>query len=286
MYGQTVYIDLTLITNLGADFLLLYFTAILSGKKIRWERLLLSAGMGAVFALFFVLYPDSLWLSPPFRVLFPMLMVYLAFAPFSGREFWRAIGFFYLLAFLVGGTAYALTNLGWAPLSFKALPWALLGACMLTAIAHHWLTHKTLASRQICSLELTLGEQQVKGSGFVDTGNSLCDPLTGKPVIVADLKWISPFLPPEVVSLVQQREWNSVLGAEILAQSRLAGRCRLLPFHSIGEANGLILTVNFDQAQIVFQNQTRIHNQVLVALAADGLNQDDSFQALIPAALT
>jgi len=284
MQGQTVYIDLTLITNWGADFLLLYFTAILSGSQIRWWRLLVAAGTGAVFALLFVLYPDSLWLSPLPRLLFALVMVYIAMAPFSGLAFWRATGFFYLLSFLVGGAAYALAGLGFTPLSFKALPWALAVACGLTVFAHRWLTQKTLATRQFCSLEIKQGGQTLIGVGFIDTGNALCDPWSGRPVIIADYDWMKSLLPPEFSELVAESAWNSKAGAELLATTDLAARCRLLPFQSIGLSSGLMLAVTCDQVKIIGK-QTWVHNQILVALAPEGLSQENSFQALVPAAL-
>ncbi|MGE5379519.1 MAG: sigma-E processing peptidase SpoIIGA [Methylocystaceae bacterium] len=285
MHGQTVYVDLTLITNLGADFLLLFFTAILCGSQIRWWRLLVAAGMGAVFALFFVLYPDSLWLSPLPRLLFALIMVYIAFAPFTGLDYWRAVGFFYLLSMLTGGTAYALTGLGFAPLSFKALPGALAAACVLTVIAYRWLQQRTLISRQFCRIELQQDGQKLTGTGLIDTGNALSDPITGRPVIIAGYHWINEILPPPICELTARNAWNSAEGAELLAHSEYAARFRLLPFHSVGQDDGLLLAISCEQIKIDYQQTVRIHNQVLVAIAPEGLSIDNDFQALIPAAM-
>lgn len=285
MHGQTVYIDLTLITNWGADFLLLYFTAILSGMQVKWWRLLVAAGTGAVFALFFVLYPDSLWVSPWPRLLFALFMVYIALAPLSFLAYWRAIGFFYLLAFLTGGAAYALANLGFTPASVKGLPGALAVACLLTVLAHRWLTQKTLAIRQLCQLEVRQGEQTLSGVGFIDTGNALADPLSGRPVIIADYHWLIPILPAPICELMVNESWNSAEGAEILAVSDYATKCRLLPYYSIGQPGDLLLTLVFDQVKVVHRQQIQIHNQVQVALVREQLSRENTFQALVPAAL-
>lgn len=286
MQGQTVYIDLTLITNLGADFLLLYFTVILSGMQIRWWRLLVAAGVGAVFALFFVLYPDSLWASPWPRLLFALLMVYIALAPLSFPAYCRAAGFFYLLAFLAGGAAYALANLGFATASVKALPGALAVACLLTVVAHRWLSQKTLATRQYCQLEIRQGEQNLFGTGFIDTGNALTDPLSGRPVIIANYHWLLPILPATLGELMaDDGHWNSEAAAHLLAASEFATRCRLLPYHSIGQSGGLLLTLVFDQVKVVHQKETRLHNQVQIALVQEGLSREHDFQALVPSAL-
>ena len=51
-------------------------------------------------------------------------------------------------------------------------------------------------SGELTRVRLTLGERQVELTGLVDTGNTLTDPATGRPVLVAEADSLEELLPP------------------------------------------------------------------------------------------
>ena len=51
-------------------------------------------------------------------------------------------------------------------------------------------------SGELTRVRLTLGERQVELTALVDTGNTLTDPVSGRPVMVAEGETLSPLFPP------------------------------------------------------------------------------------------
>ena len=55
--------------------------------------------------------------------------------------------------------------------------------------------------RELIPAVLSLGEKKVALTALVDTGNTLADPVTGRPVMVAEGAKLGPLLPEEVGEL-------------------------------------------------------------------------------------
>ena len=73
-------------------------------------------------------------------------------------------------------------------------------------------------SGELTRVRLTLGERQVELTGLVDTGNTLTDPVTGRPVMVAEGSRLSPLLPGERV--LDEKALRDPVGTAALLQAQ------------------------------------------------------------------
>lgn len=105
----------------------------------------------------------------------------------------------------------------------------------------------------------------VKFTALYDTGHNLRDPVTGRHVLVVDSD-IACLLTGLTAEQLQRP-------VETLQVNR--GFC-LLPYHTIGNSNGMLLTINVNRAFI----GKRIR-KVTVALCGEKLDPDGGFQGLI-----
>jgi stage II sporulation protein GA (sporulation sigma-E factor processing peptidase) len=133
-----------------------------------------------------------------------------------------------------------------------------------------------------CPVGLRFGSAWCQGQGFIDTGNNLTDPLTNKPVVVAEYELISGCFPVDVREAVDycQREENLF---EALAQTSWAHRLRVIPFTSIGKKHGLLVGLRSDELKIQAGNQWLSYPGVVIGLYREPLSPEGSFQMLIPA---
>lgn len=114
-------------------------------------------------------------------------------------------------------------------------------------------------------ISLTYRGKTVKFTALYDTGHNLRDPVTGRHVLVVDANI--------AYSLTGLTEQQLQFPIETLQENR--GFC-LLPYHTIGNRNGMLLTINVNRATI----GKRIR-KVTVALCGEKLDPEGKFQGLI-----
>ena len=110
----------------------------------------------------------------------------------------------------------------------------------------------------------------------MDTGNTLTDPASGRPVIVAEGERIAPLFPRE------RRPGPADLRDPAAGMTRLGtgewrARFRLLPYRSVGVDRGLLLAVRADELELDGQGR----GPVLVALSPTPVSDGGGYQALI-----
>lgn len=101
---------------------------------------------------------------------------------------------------------------------------------------------------------------------LIDTGNTLRDPVTGLPVLVADSDAAGKLL-----NLSSKELQHPV---ETLSSGKYAG-LRLIPYSAVGQPSGLMLGLRVDQLVVDGRQM-----EMLVAFAPQRIGQGRSFQAL------
>ena len=198
-----IYVDTLFLLNAMVDYLLLLASARLAGEPLARLRFLLGAVLGGLYAVAIFLPGLSFLARPPCRLAAAVLMVLAAF--WKSRRLLRQVVIFFALSCAFGGGVLAIALLGGRGLALSNgvlysgmdLKIVLLSAAgcygALTLIFQRTGRH-TAPSGELRPVRLTLGERQVSLTALVDTGNTLTDPATGRPVLVAeaDCGWRTP----------------------------------------------------------------------------------------------
>ena len=123
--------------------------------------------------------------------------------------------------------------------------------------------------------ELSLAGRRCQITALVDTGNTLTDPATGRPVMVAEGGAVSPLFPAGQCPGPEQ------LRDPISALISRSGdrRWRLIPYRAVGIEQGLLLAVRLDKAVVDGQD----YGAILLALAPGPLTDGGGYTALIGA---
>lgn len=251
---MAVYLDLVVVLNFLVDFLLLLGTNRLAGYPAGPGRAAAAAALGGVYG--------GVCLLPGFRFLGNILwrtvslglMGTIAFG--LDRSTVRRCVLFVLLSMALGGIA-----LGLGSGSFPALLGAAAGVTGLCLVGFRGRAD----DRRYIPVLLERGGKQVRLLALYDTGNTLRDPLTGQPVLVAGER-----IGRELLGLTRQDLSDPVSG--MVQRPGL----RLIPYRAVGKRQGMLLAVNIPRARI--GNRER---SVLVAFAPEGLEQTGEFEALI-----
>ena len=280
-----IYVDTLFLLNAVIDYLLILAAARLAGEPLRRGRFALGAALGGMYAVAIFL-PGLGFLSHPLcRLASAALMMLVSYGG-SRRLLRQGVLFIALTcAFgggvvaigLLGGTGLALGNgVFYSALDIKVV---LLSAAVcygVLTLVFQRLARHSAASGELTSARLWLGERSVSLTALVDTGNTLTDPATGRPVMVAEGERARPLFPRDHAP--GPADLRDPAGAMTrLGTGEWRGRFRLLPYRSVGVDRGLLLAIRVDGLELNGKGR----GPALVALSPTPVSDGGGYQALI-----
>lgn len=251
---MVVYLDRVFLLNLLVDYLLLLLSAAqLSGRTLSRLRLLLCAAGGGLYAVATFL-PGCGFLRGPLCQL--AAGGAMALCAFRGRR--RPALLFLLLSGGLAGFVLALGlwagsptallhriyrgEMNWPLLLGAALCFYLLLRLLLGQGARHGGGERLKITISVCGRKQTV-------TALHDTGNTLRDPVSGRPALVLEREAAEDLWPPDVAA---------VLASPLPPEEKMARLHRLgatvtftlLPFRSVGVPSGLLLAARSDYIEI------------------------------------
>ncbi len=286
MTGSKVYADITFLINFTMDFIIIWAAARLTGVQIAYFRITLAALLGGIYAVGYLLPNLSHWYSLPFKLLFSGIMVLIGIYPRNWDEFKKSLIYFYTINFAVAGATIGITYLvknSSESVSLSYL-WLLGGvgfALFIGGYGQKLLVNRLLPHLLKYKVQLIFGQQNCSGQGFLDTGNGLRDPLTNRPVVVAEYRLVKECFPADF-RLAMESSCSQEEMLDALSRSSWANRLRLIPFTSIGKSNGLLIGVRADEIKVALGKKDIHYRNMVVGIYQDRLSAEDNYQLLIP----
>lgn len=278
-----VYIDALFLLNLIVNYLLLLAAAKLAGEPLRRLRLAAGAALGGLYAAA-IFFPGMGFLTHPLCKLGAAVLMLLT--GFGGsRRLLRVTLVFFGLSCAFGGGIFAIGLLGGRGLTLRNgvlysvmdLRILLLSAAVcyavLTLVFRRTARH---GRREVLPAVLILEGRRVAVNALVDTGNTLTDPVTGRPVMVAEGSRLGPLLPGERV--LDEKALRDPVGTlERLSRGGRGRRFRLLPYQAVGVECGMLLALRLDDARVGAED----YGGILVALSPNPVSDGGGYSALI-----
>ena len=282
----SIYADLTFLINFIMDFIIFWAAAKLAGIVINWRRIFFGSFLGACYAVLYLYYEYVILFSLPGKFVFSVFLVLIVFPPPDWQYFKRIFFYFYVLSFTIAGASLAANYLLQSSIASSSIPYvALLGgaacAVLIVHYAEQYVAGNILPSLLHYEVELYFGQQVCRGKGFLDTGNGLRDPLSKRPVVVAEYETLKKCLPSDFQAAFEQCENEQEL-LDMLGKSCWAHRLRLIPFTSIGKRNGLLIGVRRDAVRLRSSKHSMVFKNIVVGIYREKLSSG-AYQMLIPA---
>lgn len=200
---QTIYLDVLLIESLYINYVLLRAAAKLTHTPLRMLRCLIAAAGGSLFSLMIFLPPLPILIQLLCKCAAAAITVLAAFG-WQRHQFLRQCGCFFCASFLLAGLMLAVSELtdsgfsAWGN-SYCYLHLSLFQLVLFTAIAyftlHLWrILRNRHSGGDRYEIIVRLKEKTAIFPGLADTGNRLCDPFSGDPVIVCSADALSGLL--------------------------------------------------------------------------------------------
>ncbi len=250
-----IYMDLVLLLNFLVDFLLLYGTNKLAGFPASMKRAALAAAVGAAYAGMCILPGFSFLASGFWRFTSFLGMTLIAFG-ISKSALQRGVVFF-LLSMALGGLAMGIgSQTVWAIVLAAACLWLM---CLVG------FGGRTPGSTYV-PVSVSCKGKTLKLTALLDTGNTLKDPLSGKPVLVMEDRAAFALLS------ITPQELKRPL--ETITSGKYPG-LRLIPYNAVGQPVGMLLGIRPDNITVNGKKA-----DMIVAFAPQRIGQGRPFEAL------
>ena len=250
-----VYGELVALLNFCVDFLLLLAANCLAGQPMEIKRSAWGAAVGSAYAYITMLTGFSFLSGSLWQILCYIGICVAAFG--LGRSAVTKSVLFLFLSMALGGIAMGLHGGGYLTLLASA------GILLLLCIIGF---RGRPAAGGYASVEIRQGNICKRLTALLDTGNTLCDPVTGQRVLVVDVQ-----IAAELFGISPEELADPI---RTLSTGHYSG-LRLIPYRSVGRSNGMLLGVQADSVRI---NGKNVH--YLVAFAPESLGDPKTYQAL------
>lgn len=243
-----LYVDSLFLVNFVMNLYLLILVNRSTLRTATRKGMLLGAGLGAIVYLLAFLIEQPAWLKLPIMFLAgTCLMVQIAFRPKGLKAFFRILGQLFRYSFLIGGLLLFVSSAIPVLQAFMTRISGVLGVGALGFLLVGYIQEKEFFEKRnaSCRVRLTNHSASVKLSALVDSGNSLTEPISGKPV-----------------SIVDARIFHALWGDEEVGY-------RAVPYHSIGRKRGILRAYLLPELEVEIGGIRKCFQDVYVAVSEE-----------------
>lgn len=292
---MSIYIDVLFLENIIVNYGILSVTEKLSGRHSTVIRKMAAAAIGAAYLVAMLLCPEIETLfTIGGKILLSILMIAVAFPCREIKSGLKALLSFYLSSFIFAGAGYALMNLTNQGIYFKngefynrfrsdnllLILTLIFGFLMVRAFTD--LFRKRVEKESfIVKAHIHVGDRTVCLQALIDTGNSLLDPVTQYPVMIAELDGVRELLPPGMAEWIGNWYQTKGMAMGLDENSDWIKRIRLIPFNAIGTNNGMLPGFRPDSVLVEKEEYQYERTQVVVCICQNRLSSRDQYRAII-----
>ena len=208
MYYE-LYVDVLFLTNFMMDYILLLLVKQMLKCTATHGRICFGAALGAVLTCIIVIVPIpySSIKQILFHILVNTCMIYGGLRIKTIRSYLKAIIMLYIGSFLLGGIMEAFWQYTRVGSLFLVIA---IGGYYLTLGIWKFISYVQRWNQSHCEVELYNGNIIYKTKGIIDTGNSLRDPINGKPVSILNRAVIKQLIEKELEANIRYIPYQSI----------------------------------------------------------------------------
>lgn len=245
---MVVYLDVLVCLNIVITYFILLAAKSFSRSKSNVYRLIAASVTGGLLSTYIFLPKQHFLFELLVKIIFGAVITLIAFKKSKLKAFLRAFMIFNAVSFLYAGSMigvwYAIKPKGMVinngVVYFKISPIVLICGtvlCYLVLRLAQILLKREDTYSQITPVKLFFGEKSVVCRCIVDTGNTLCDSVSGYKIAVISISTANELFTKEQVTQLLNFE----------ADNKLAKRFRVIPYKTLS-GNSLLPCVCIDGA--------------------------------------
>lgn len=290
---MTIYIDVVFFENLIMNSIILIATCIILKLRIIKIRIFFASLIGALYAILSYIISIKIFSNFFIKIILSIIIVYISFYPKNFKQLWKYLIVFYLTSFIFGGVSFFLiyvikpqnilikNGLFLGTYTLKTVLLSAFVALGIILVAFRFIKSKISKEDIYKNLNIVIDGKQINVKTMLDTGNTLKDPISGKPVIVVERACMYEVCPKEILDNIEK-----ILGGDIEKipndiKEKYISKLRIIPFSSIGKENGMLLGIKPDYIEIINEESKKRIKDVIIGIYGKSLTKDGKYKALM-----
>lgn len=257
-----IYVDTYFLFNFWMNLWVLFLCRFFIHSNVKKKKVVFAAflmGVGEVLVLCVPFGNSSIKILLGFGGITAWI-IYWLFRPKSRPYFLKLLTYSYFAIFLLGGLLI-LTETFLGRKKVSMFSWGI--AVVLLVVLLEKIYIKINTKSEFREVILTFSEQrQCIVKALVDSGNGLTEPISKKPVSVVNENAVE-----EYKNLFQEEKF------------------RLIPFHSVGEKQGILEAYFIEKLEIKNEGENVIVQNPIIAITKDGVSANETYQMILHPAL-
>ena len=181
---MTIYLDLLFLLNFIYDLLLLLTVSVTLKRNTKFKRILLGSFFGAI-STFIILIPINKYILLILKILTSVIMLIITYSFKNVKYFFNNLLYLYMTSVILAGFLYFLK------LEFNNLSY-LISLSIAPLILYLYINEQKKLKEIVNYYKKVIvtfkNNKTLSLNGFVDSGNKLKDPITGKYIILINKK--------------------------------------------------------------------------------------------------
>jgi len=274
-----IYLDVLIITNIYVNYFLLKGTARISHTALSLKRCIIASLLGTISALTILLPLLNILVTSLIKLLSALFIIRIAFSKLSLKRFVKLTLIFFGINFIFAGVMLVICEITkvsaiivhnysiYFNISILTLAISTIIAYIIVCIVTNILDKKCNSNHSFKVLIEIFGEKFTLNA-ICDTGNSLVDTFTGKPVIVCSSDGIL-----ELANLEKNKTYSATDYLDLMKNFK---GLRLLPYSTIG-GEGIIPAFLAEKVYIINEKNEIKPVDAYIGLS---LKQKSEFEAI------
>ncbi|TWH77659.1 sigma-E processing peptidase SpoIIGA [Sedimentibacter saalensis] len=275
------YVEYIFAENFLIDFILLFITGKLLKKTIIYRRLIISSVLGAVYVIL------TAYIGREFMTYFivkfsvSVLMVMIAYDSKGIAANLRTIIVFYITSLLMVGIITALYYLDYDKLTVNAIVCSIFMGYAALHFFFKEIKAKFEKHNYMRNVEITVNNKSKILRAYIDTGNELTEPMSGKPVIVANMECIKNLLSKELYEEILICCKNGKNSYENLLNMKSDVNLRIVKYNTISSIGENMICLVPDNIEITDDKNNIVKTDAVIGIYPGRINKKDDYDALL-----
>lgn len=280
---MTVYADVLVSINILITYIFLVCTRVICKTATNKFFVAIGSFVGGFSAL--IIFADIKYQALSFfiKLVIGAIIVVISFLPRSIRSFFRLFLGFFTVSVIFGGVMYFLeitinpekimyyNGTVYFDMSITYLVGSVLviyGVFLLV----QYVLDKKVNSEIKCELKIVFRNTEVTFSAIIDTGNSLTDGLTGRPVAVAELSAVAPLFDYNEVAFLKKGSYENI-------PETIKKHIRVVPCGAV-TGEGVLLGIIPEKVEVKTKTKVYTNDYCVIGVVNKSLSKGD-YRALL-----
>jgi len=276
------YVEYIFAENFLIDFILLYITGNLFKLKIIYKRLIIASLIGAIYVILIAYTQKTFMTYFIVKISVSILMIMVAYDIKGIIRNIKVVLCFYIVTLIMAGTVFALYSFTNNRVTVNIIIISIFMGFAVLKFLFYEIKLRKEKNNYIRTVTIKVNDKIKSFRAFIDTGNELVDPMSGKPVIIVDIDILGDILGDDVTREILEFYKNKGKSYEnLFLEKNYKLKLRVIRYNTISNKDELMICIIPDNITISGNDKNIIKADAVIGIYPQKINRKEDYEALL-----